>query len=121
VYYAKGFNTASIAIYDPVDSTHIAFTSGVGTTSIYQVDWSVVSVGEVHLPGNMISVAGHGLKVGDAVYIVCDDSSNTKLKTGAYHVITVPDADHFGTDADIWAQDAFNYLARIRNNGGTSF
>jgi hypothetical protein len=118
VYYAEGFDTASIKIYDPVDSTHIDI--GSGTATLYQVDWSPVHVGEVYLPGNMISLPGHGLKVGDAVFIVAKPG-NTMLTTGAYHVTVVDDADHFGTDADIMPPDFFTYLARIRNNGGTSF
>ena len=124
VYYTTGFGTASIKIYSLVDSTHTMFTSNsqVNTgATIYQVDWLVIHVGKVSLPGNMINMPGHGLKVGDAVYIACNDATNKMLKSGAYHVTTVPDADNFGTDADIWAQDSFNYLAKIGSNGGTPF
>jgi hypothetical protein len=118
VYYAKGFNTATIAIYDLVTLAHLDI--GSGTATLYQVDWSPIHVGIVELTGNMITMPGHGLKVGDAVYIVADAGPQT-LTTGAYHVGTVPDADHFGTDADIAPLDKFTYLARIQNNGGTTF
>jgi hypothetical protein len=66
----------------------------------------------------MINVAGHGLKVGDAVYV---EASGGTLVSGAYLVTVVQDADNFGTDAVIHPGDSFNYLAKIQSNGGTAF
>jgi hypothetical protein len=123
VYYAEGSGTATIKTYALEDSHHYTFTndSQVGTGTVYQVDWTLIHVGQVVLTSGTITVPGHGLHTGDSVYLAASPG-NASLQSGAYLVAPTPTADTLTlTGAAITPGDSFNYLAKIGDNGGTAF
>jgi hypothetical protein len=124
VYYAQGSGTSQIRFYALTNSAHPTFTdnSQVGTSTVYQVDWTVLHVGPLTPSSGVFALlTGHGLTVGDGVYLAATPG-NATLASGSYVVATVPDATTFTlTGASITPGDSVNYLAKIGSGGGTTF